>query len=225
MLNIMIVDDNYNLRRVMRICLTQAGYNVYEAENGVAALQVLDKVPIHLMIVDVMMPGMDGFELTCELRSGDVNIPVLMVTARDTLEDKRRGFDTGVDDYLVKPINMDELVMRVGALLRRSRISNERKLVVGSTVLDYSSMGVSVGGRQMTIPQKEFHLLYHLLSYPGKIFTRQDLIDAVWGYDNESTLRTVDVHIMRIRDRFKDNPDFEIVTVWGLGYKSVRKQG
>ncbi|MGI5899551.1 MAG: response regulator transcription factor [Christensenellales bacterium] len=224
MANILVVDDNYNLRRAMMINLERAGHSVFGAGDGLEALEVLDKTIIHLMIVDIMMPNMDGFELTEELRGGNMNVPVLMVTAKEALEDKRRGFSLGADDYMVKPVDMDELLLRVSALLRRSRIAVERKLRVGSTLLDYAGLSVTTGEATVTMPQKEFYLLFHLLSYPNRIFTRQDLMDEIWGYDSESMLRTVDVHIMRLRERFKNNDDFEILTVRGLGYKAVKKR-
>ncbi len=224
MANILVVDDNYNLRRAMMINIERAGHNAFGAGDGLEALEVLDKTVIHLMIVDIMMPNMDGFELTAELRGGNANIPVLMVTAKESLEDKRQGFSLGADDYMVKPVDMDELLLRVSALLRRSRIAGERKLQVGSTLLDYAGLSVTTGEETVTMPQKEFYLLFHLLSYPNRIFTRQDLMDEIWGYDSESMLRTVDVHIMRLRERFKNNDDFEILTVRGLGYKAVKKQ-
>lgn len=222
MANILVVDDNFNFRRVMKIHLENAGFTVYEAENGHAALEQLEKAPIHLLIADIMMPGMDGYELTGELRGGGMNIPVMMITAKDTLEDKARGFDSGTDDYMVKPIDMQEMIMRVKALLRRSKIVSEKKLTVGDTTLVYDELSVLTPEGSVTLPQKEFYLLYHLLSYPNKIFTRQDLMDEIWGYDTESMQRTVDVHIMRLRERFGENKDFTIQTVRGLGYRAVR---
>ena len=223
MANILVVDDNYNLRRAIMISLERAGYAVFGAENGAEALDVLEKMSIHLMIVDIMMPKMDGYELTAALREGNVSTPVLMVTAKESLEDKRQGFALGADDYMVKPVDMDELIIRVGALLRRSKIADERRLQVGDTCLDYSGLSVTTQEETVTMPQKEFYLLFHLLSYPNRIFTRQDLIDEIWGYDSESMLRTVDVHVMRLREKFKDSKDFEILTVRGLGYKAVKK--
>jgi len=222
MANILVVDDNFNFRRVMKIHLENAGFTVYEAENGHAALEQLEKAPIHLLIADIMMPGMDGYELTGELRGGGMNIPVMMITAKDTLEDKAKGFDSGTDDYMVKPIDMQEMIMRVKALLRRSKIVSEKKLTVGDTTLVYDELSVITPEGSVTLPQKEFYLLYHLLSYPNKIFTRQDLMDEIWGYDTESMQRTVDVHIMRLRERFGENKDFTIQTVRGLGYRAVR---
>ncbi len=223
MINILVVEDNEKLRRLMKINLTHAGYKVLEAENGLAALDVLDQNNVHLMIVDIMMPEMDGYELTQELREAKMTIPILMVTAKETLEDKRKGFGLGADDYMVKPIDMEELLLRIEALLRRSNINAEKKLVMGKTEINEESYTVTFDGKSISIPQKEFGILYLLLSYPGKIFTRQAIMDEIWGYDTETDPRTVDVHIKRLREKFSDNPDFEIDTVRGLGYKGIIK--
>lgn len=220
MANILVVDDNDNLRQLMKIHLVRAGYQVYDAPDGERALEVLAENPIHLMIVDIMMPQMDGFELTGELRGSNITIPVLMVTARETLEDKRKGFGLGADDYMVKPVDMDEMLLRVEALLRRSKIATERKLVIGETVLNGDAYSIYANGETVTLPQKEFQLLFTLMSYPGKIFSRQALMDEIWGYDTDTDPRTVDVHIKRLRDKFGNVDDFEIVTVRGLGYKA-----
>ncbi len=224
MANILVVDDNQNIRRAISINLERAGHTVFMAEDGEKALDVFEEAHIHLVVLDIMMPRMDGYAFVDALRGGGLSTPVLMVTAKETLDDKRRGFALGADDYMVKPVDMDELVLRVGALLRRSKIASERRLQVGSTVLDYAGLSVTCGSESVTMPQKEFYLLFHLLSYPGRILTRQDLMDEIWGYDSDSMLRTVDVHIMRLREKFKDNPDFDIITVRGLGYKAVKKQ-
>ena len=168
-----------------------------------------------------MMPVMDGYELTKELRDAGFIVPILMVTAKDTYPDKKKGFDLGIDDYITKPIDMEELVLRVKALLRRARISQDKKLVIGDIILDYDSLEVITPSDEISLPKKEFYLLYKLLSYPKKIFTRQDLLDDIWGYDTEVDERTVDVHIKRLREKFKDFKEFEIVTVRGLGYKGV----
>ena len=223
MINILVVEDNEKLRRLMKINLTHAGYKVLEAENGLAALDVLDQNNVHLMIVDIMMPEMDGYELTQELREAKMTIPILMVTAKETLEDKRKGFGLGADDYMVKPIDMEELLLRIEALLRRSNINAEKKLVMGKTEINEESYTVTFDGKSISIPQKEFGILYLLLSYPGKIFTRQAIMDEIWGYDTETDPRTVDVHIKRLREKFSDSPDFEIDPVRGLGYKGIIK--
>ncbi|MBQ8408781.1 MAG: response regulator transcription factor [Clostridia bacterium] len=221
MFNIMIVEDDSNQRKLMTTVLEQYGYNVIQAVDGIDALDQLDKKHVDLIILDIMMPRMDGFELTDTLRQSGCNIPILMVTAKQSPVDKRKGFIIGTDDYMTKPVDEEEMVLRVGALLRRSKIANERKLTVGSTTLYYDSFTVVCGNVTNEHPQKEFLLLFKLLSYPGKIFTRRQLMDEIWDMDSESDERTVDVHISRLRDRYRGCPDFEIVTVRGLGYKAV----
>ena len=224
MINILVVEDNEKLRELMCIHLKRAGYNVYESGNGLEALDVLENVAIHLIIADIMMPKMDGYELTGELRSAKITIPVLMVTAKEALEDKRKGFKSGADDYMVKPIDFDEMLLRVEALLRRSNLSGEHLLTVGGTTLDSDALTVSSDGQSMALPQKEFFLLHMLLSYPKKIFTRQTLMDEIWGFDSETDPRTVDVHIKRLREKFLNSEDFDIETVRGLGYRAVIKK-
>lgn len=219
--DILIVDDNENIRKLIEIYLKREGFNIYHAANGEEALEIIDKVKIELIVLDVMMPVMDGYELTKVLRDAGYIVPILMVTAKDTYPDKKKGFDLGIDDYITKPIDMEELVLRVKALLRRSRISQDKKLVIGDIVLDYDSLEVITPDEEISLPKKEFYLLYKLLSYPKKIFTRQDLLDDIWGYDTEVDERTVDVHIKRLREKFRDFHQFEIVTVRGLGYKGV----
>jgi DNA-binding response OmpR family regulator len=221
MFNIMIVEDDANQRRLMQMVLEQYGYSVISAVDGIDALEQLDKKHVDLIILDIMMPRMDGFELTETLRQSGCNIPILMVTAKQSPVDKRKGFIIGTDDYMVKPIDEEEMVLRVGALLRRSKIVSERKLSVGSTTLHYDSLTVDASDVTNELPQKEFLLLFKLLSYPGKIFTRRQLMDEIWDMESESDERTVDVHISRLRDRFRAGEDFEISTVRGLGYKAV----
>ena len=221
MFNIMVVEDDANQRKLISTVLEQYGYNVVQACDGVDALAQMEKKHIDLMILDIMMPRMDGFELTDTLRQTGCNIPILMVTAKQSPLDKRKGFIIGTDDYMTKPIDEEEMVLRVGALLRRSRIVNERKLTIGSTTLHYDGFTVDSPTGSDELPQKEFLLLFKLLSYPNKIFTRRQLMDEIWDMDSESDERTVDVHVSRLRDRYRSNPDFEIVTVRGLGYKAV----
>ena len=221
MFNIMIVEDDTNKRKLMATVLEQYGYNVIQAVDGIDALDVLDKKHIDLIILDIMMPRMDGFEFTETLRQSGCNLPILMVTAKQSPVDKRKGFIIGTDDYMTKPVDEEEMVLRVGALLRRSKIVSEKKLTVGSTTLYYDSLSVVCGGERYEHPQKEFLLLFKLLSYPGKIFTRRQLMDEIWDMESESDERTVDVHISRLRDKYRGCPDFEIVTVRGLGYKAV----
>ena len=219
--HILIVDDNENIRKLIEIYLKREGFNTLHASNGQEALDLIDKHKIDLIVLDIMMPIMDGYELTRELRDAGFIVPILMVTAKDTYPDKKKGFDLGIDDYLTKPIDMEELVLRVKALLRRARISQDKKLRIGDIVLDYDSLEVITPSQEISFPKKEFYLLYKLMSYPKKIFTRQDLLDDIWGYDTEVDERTVDVHIKRLREKFKDFDEFEIVTVRGLGYKGV----
>ena len=217
----MIVEDDANQRKLMSTVLCGYGYTVVTACDGIDALDVLDKKHVDLIILDIMMPRMDGFEFTDTLRKSGCNIPILMVTAKQSPLDKRRGFIIGTDDYMTKPVDEEEMVLRVGALLRRSKIVNERKLTVGSTTLFYDSLTVSTPEGEQELPQKEFMLLFKLLSYPGKIFTRRQLMDEIWDMESESDERTVDVHISRLRDRYRSNSEFEISTVRGLGYKAV----
>lgn len=205
----------------MEAVLTQNGYNVILANDGIEALEKLDSHHVDLIVLDLMLPRMDGYEFTKTLREANNNIPILMVTAKEAPEDKKKGFIAGTDDYMVKPVDEEEMILRIGALLRRAQIVNERKLVIGETVLDYDSFTVRRGDNVQELPNKEFLLLYKLLAYQGKIFTRRSLMDEIWDMNSETDERTVDVHINRLRDRFKDNNDFEIVTVRGLGYKAV----
>lgn len=221
MTRLLIVEDNERLRKMLAMCLSHAGYFILEAENGLEALDILDKVPLSLMIVDIMMPKMDGLSLTEELRKAKYTLPILIITAKETMEDKRRGFGSGADDYMVKPINTEELLMRVEALLRRSQIAGSSTLSVGKLRLNQDSLTTIREDKITVLPQKEFFLLQTLLSYPGKIFTRQALMDEIWGFDTDTDPRTVDVHIKRLREKYLDCGEFEIQTVRGLGYRAV----
>lgn len=221
MFNILVVEDDAALRRMMQSVLEKNGYRPLLAEDGQEALDILEREQADLIISDMMMPNMDGLELTRLLRQSNYDMPILMVTVNETYAHKQKGFLAGVDDYMVKPIDINEMILRVRALLRRAQIASEHKLQVGSTLLDFDSLTVQMPGREMSLPQKEFLLIFKLLSYPGKIFTRQQLLDEIWGMDSETDERTVDVHINRLRERFKNNEDFDIVTVRGLGYKAV----
>ncbi|MBQ7410942.1 MAG: response regulator transcription factor [Clostridia bacterium] len=224
MFKILVVEDNKNLRKLMITYLKDNNYEPLEAEDGQAALEVIDANHVDLIICDVMMPNMDGYELSKELRNANYMIPILMVTAKDTIDDKREGFLSGVDDYMVKPVDMDEMILRVGVLLRRANIVNQKKLIIKDVVLSYDEYTLRKGKKEFQLPQKEFQLLYKLLSFPNKIFTRQDLMDEIWGYESESDLRTVDVHIKRLREKFEKFKEFEIVTIRGVGYKGVIKE-
>ena len=219
MFKILIAEDDNELRQLFSHVLIKNGYSVTGVDNGQRALAAMDTSYYDLIISDIMMPVMDGYELVKTIRAAGNNTPVLMITARDAFDDMREGFISGSDDYMVKPINVNELLLRVGALLRRAQIINERRLVVGDTVMECDSLTVTVNGSSMVLPQKEFMLLYKMASYPGRIFTRQQLMDDIWGYESETNTHTVDVHIGRLRDRFKDNTDFRNVTMRGLGYK------
>ena len=221
MFNIMVVEDDPIQRRLMQAVLGRAGYTVHTAANGAEGLALLDEQHVDLVVLDVMMPEMDGYEFAKTIREGGCTLPILMVTAKQTHRDKKEGFLAGTDDYMTKPVDEEELLWRITALLRRSRIASERKITVGSTVLDYSGMTVTEKGVRNEPPQKEFLLLFKLLSYPGQIFTRRQLMDEIWAMDCDTDERTVDVHGNRLRDRVRGNEDFEIVTVRGLGYKAV----
>lgn len=221
MFSILVVEDDDNARRLMETVLRRGGYEAIIAADGAEALERMRERHVDLAVVDLMMPRMDGYEFTEALRRYRDETPVLMVTAMEGRADKRRGFVSGADDYMVKPVDEEELLLRIKALLRRARIASERRLEIGGTTLDYDSMTVTRGGRVAELPAKEFTLLYKLLSYPGKIFTRRALMDELWDENPDSDQRTVDVHVNRLRDRFSDNPDFQIVTVRGLGYKAA----
>ena len=223
MLKILIAEDDRELRQLFSHILIKNGYSVTGVGNGKEALDAIDAGYFDLIISDIMMPVMDGYDLVESLRESGNNTPVLMITAKDAFDDMRKVFLSGTDDYMVKPVNLNEMVLRVGALLRRAQMINERRQVIGNTVLDCDSLTVTSNGESFVLPQKEFMLLYKMISYPGRIFTRQQLMDEIWGYDNDSDTHTVDVHIGRLRDRFRDNNDFQIVTMRGVGYTAVKK--
>ncbi|MEA5059269.1 MAG: response regulator transcription factor [Candidatus Pelethousia sp.] len=225
MLKILIAEDDRELRILFSRVLTKNGYTVRSVSNGQEALDVLEQEYVNLIISDIMMPVMDGYELVSSLRDAGYTTPVLMITAKDAFDDMRRGFLSGSDDYMVKPVNVNEMILRVGALLRRSQMINEHRQSIGGTVLEYDLMAVTSEGESAVLPQKEFLLLYKMASFPGKIFTRQQIMDEIWGIDSETDPHTVDVHIGRLRERFRGNPDFEIVTMRGVGYKVVKKHG
>jgi len=223
MIKILIVEDDHNLRKFMADVLYDERYTPITAKDAFEALEILEDQHIDLMITDIMMPGMDGYDLTQQLRDAGYDFPILMVTARGTIKDKRRGFVVGTDDYMVKPVDEEELVLRVKALLRRAKIASERKITIGLVSLNYDSFTVNRASERVALPQKEFMLLYKLLSYPNIIFTRLQLLNEIWGADTESTDHTVSVHIGRLRERFDSWPEFSIETVRGLGYKAVKK--
>ena len=221
MFKILIAEDDSELRQLFQHVLTKNGYAVTGVSNGEEALSAVEASYFDLIISDIMMPKMDGYELVRALREAGMTTPVMMITAKDAFDDMRLGFLSGSDDYMVKPVNVNEMVLRVGALLRRAQMANERRQVIGSTVLECDSLSVHTGKETMTLPQKEFMLLYKMVSFPGRIFTRQQLMDDIWGY-SEADTHTVDVHIGRLRERFRDNTDFKIVTMRGVGYTVVK---
>lgn len=222
MFKILIAEDDSELRQLFSHVLIKNGYSVTGVCNGKEALDALDKGYYDLIISDIMMPEMDGYELVSSLRTAGYSIPVMMITAKDAFDDMRMGFVSGTDDYMVKPVNVNEMVLRVGALLRRAQMINDRRLVMGGTVMECDSLTVTWDGQSAVLPQKEFMLLYKMASFPGRIFTRQQLMDDIWGYDSDTDTHTVDVHIGRLRDRFRDSKDFKIVTMRGVGYKVVK---
>lgn len=222
MFKILIAEDDIELRRLFSHILTKNGYLTVGVSNGQEALDAMDKDYYDLIISDIMMPIMNGYEFVRILRSTGNNTPVMMITAKDAFDDMREGFVSGTDDYMVKPININEMVLRVGALLRRAQMINDRKLIFGKTILELDSLSVYTENENFILPQKEFMLLYKMASFPGKIFTRHQLMDEIWGYENESDTHTVDVHIARLRDKFKSSTDFKIVTMRGVGYKVVK---
>ena len=223
MLKILIAEDDRELRRLFAHVLIKNGYGVKEAADGQEALDAIETEYFDLIVSDIMMPIMDGYELVRRLRESGNTTPVLMITAKDAFEDMRLGFLSGTDDYMIKPINVNEMVLRVQALLRRAQMINERRQTIGNTVLEYDTFTVWTEGESILLPQKEFLLLYKMASYPGRIFTRQQLMDDIWGYQSESNAHTVEVHIGRLRERFKDNSDFKILTIRGVGYKVVKQ--
>ncbi len=223
MFDILVVEDDPNTRRLMAAVLSQHGFTPHLAQDGVEALSVLERAHIDLMLLDVMMPKMDGFTLVKTLRENGNALPVLMVTAKEAQADKRRGFQLGTDDYMVKPVDEEEMILRIQALLRRARAVSDQRLSLGDTVLSLDALTVAQGGQAQMLPNKEFMLLFKLCSYLNKIFTRRQLMDEIWDMESDTDERTVDVHIGRLRDRLRDNPDIEIVTVRGLGYKAVRR--
>lgn len=222
MFRILVVEDTKNFRTLMAARLEQAGYQVLQAENGQEALFILENQQVDLIISDIMMPLIDGFELIENLRQANYGTPILTITARESFEDKEKGFRLGTDDYMVKPIDMNEMILRVAALLRRARITNEHKITLGNIVLNYDALSITGPDLDIELPKKEFLLLFKLLSYPKQIFTRQQLMDDIWGLDTDVDVRTVDSHIKKLRKKFDDRPEFKIITIRGLGYKAEK---
>ena len=223
MFHILVVDDDKNTRLLFKAILESENYTVFTAFNGEEAMDIMDRNHIDLVVLDIMMPGMDGYEFTKTLREAQNNLPVLMVSAKHLPQDKKKGFLAGTDDYMAKPVDEEEMILRIKALLRRAKIANERKMEIGDVVLDYDALTVSRKGEIIELPQKEFMLLYKLLSFPGKIFTRIQLMDEIWGTNSDTGWETVTVHIGRLRKKFEGWEEFEIQSVRGLGYKAVKK--
>ena len=221
MFNILVVEDDKNLRKLITTYLQRNKYNTYEATNGEEALNVLDQSYIDLIVSDIMMPKMDGYELIKSLREAKYDVPILIITAKSEIEDKKEGFLLGADDYMVKPIDIEEMLLRIQVLLRRSKSASEKKIQIGDLLLNYNQLSVIKKDKVYNLAQKEFYLLYKLLSTPNTIFTRQELIEEVWGLESDSDYRTVDVHIKRIREKMKEVDEFEIVTIRGIGYKAI----
>ena len=221
-MKVLIAEDDFELRQLFTRVLMQNGYTVKGVSNGREAIEALDGEFFDIILSDIMMPVMNGYEFVRMLRDLGNTTPVMMITAKDAFDDMKAGFLSGTDDYMIKPVNVNEMVLRMGALLRRSKMINERRLTVGNTILECDSLTLINESGSMVLPQKEFMLLYKMLSFAGKIFTRQQLMDDIWGYESESDTHTVDVHIGRLREKFRDNPDFKIITMRGVGYKAVK---
>lgn len=223
MFKILIAEDDSEVRLLFQRFLKKNGFLVTCVSNGKEALETISKDFFDLIVSDIMMPIMDGYELVRSLRESGDNTPVLMITAKNAYEDMRLGFLSGTDDYMVKPVNLNEMLLRINALLRRAQMINDKSQTIGNTTLEFETFTVFTSGEQIILPQKEFMLLYKMFSYPGKLFTRQQLMDDIWGYNTDSDVHTLDVHIGNLRNKFRDNPDFEIVTMRGVGYKVVKK--
>lgn len=225
MFTILVVEDDASLNKMICAKLSREQFKVIPAFNGEEALEVMDREHIDLIISDIMMPKLDGYELTKLLRNTRYYLPILMITARDQLEDMEKGFVAGTDDYMIKPINLKEMILRVKALLRRAQLENKKYITIGNTELDYAGLTVTVNDVTHEMPPKEFYLLFKLLNNPNKIFTRLELLDEIWGIDSDTDERNVDAHIKKLRKKFEGQSDFEIITVRGLGYKAVFKNG
>jgi len=224
MINILVLEDDEKLNYIVCSYLNDNGYYAISCMNAMEAFDKLQEETVNIIISDIMMPEMDGFEFAQEIRKQDKSIPILFMTARDDLTSKQRGYHIGIDDYMVKPIEMDELILRVSALLRRANIANERKIEVGSLVLNEAEPSAYINDIEVSLTIREFNILFKLLSYPKRTFTRNQLMDEFWGFDSESTPRTVDVSITKLRDKISTCKNVEIVTVRGLGYKAVIRE-
>lgn len=224
MFSLLVVEDDENLNKSVCAYLQKRGYSTKGCVNAMDAYDAMYGNQFDLIISDIMMPGIDGFEFAETVRSLNEEVPILFMTAKDDFESKQRGFLTGVDDYLVKPINLEELNLHIGALLRRAKVQQSKKLVIGSLEMDMDERTVMVAGEEIALTQREFNLLFKLLSYPKKTFTRSQLMDEFWDIDSDTTPRAVDVYMTKLRDKFSGCDDFEIATVRGLGYKAIPKE-
>lgn len=225
MFTILVVEDDASLNKMICAKLSREQFKAIAAFDGEEALEIMDREHIDLIISDIMMPKMDGYELTKLLRNTKYYLPILMITAKSQLEDMEKGFVAGTDDYMIKPVNLKEMILRVKALLRRAQLENKKHIAIGNTELDYAGLTVTVDGVTHEMPPKEFYLLFKLLNNPNKIFTRLELLDEIWGIDSDTDERNVDAHIKKLRKKFEGQSDFEIITVRGLGYKAVFKNG
>lgn len=223
MIKILLAEDDNEIRLLFHRFLTKNGFDVTDVTNGQEGLNAVSKNFYDLIISDIMMPVTDGYEFIRTIRENGNNTPVLMITAKNEYEDMRLGFLSGTDDYMVKPINVNEMLLRINALIHRAQIINDRSQTIGGTTLEYDTFSVTANGERIVLPQKEFMLLYKLFSSPGKLFTRQQLLNDIWGYSSDSEVHTIDVHIGRLREKFRSNADFEIVTMRGVGFKVVKK--
>ncbi len=224
MIKVLVVEDDKDLQELFVSILVGEGYEVYKAKDGIEAFDVLDQTHIDLVVCDIMMPRMDGFEMIKEIKNAGYNMPILIISSKDSFFDKRTGFKLGIDDYMVKPVDVQEMLWRIEAVLRRSQIISETKVMIKKTTFDRDTLTVSYNNQNIQLVQKKFFLLLKLVSAPNRIFTRRQIMDDIWGVDSESDSHTLDVHISRLREKFKDNEDFEIITVRGLGYKVIEKQ-
>lgn len=220
MFKVLIVDNDKNIRRFLSLVLCSAGYKPFDADSAKEALHIMEKQKIDLIILDIMLPGMDGYAFAKLLRECNNDIPILMLSTKQLPQDIKQGFLPGTEDYMTKPVDEEEMLLRIMALLRRSKIVSERRLTIGKTTLNYDTLSVKCGSDEYILPQKEFYLLYKLLSYPNQIFTRIQLMEDIWGPSSDSSDATVSVHINRLRNRFEDCPDFSIITIRGLGYRA-----
>lgn len=224
MITILVVEDDKNIRKLLVTILEQSGYQTLQAQNGMEALSIIEQETVDLFVLDVMLPQIDGYQIAEKIRATNTQLPIIMVTAKSLPLDKRKGFIAGTDDYLVKPIDEEEFLLRIKALLRRTQNGLEAKIRVGKTVIDSDNLSIQSENTYLELPKKEFQLLYKLLSYPNKIFTRQQLLDDIWGIDNMADERTIDVHIKRLREKTIHNKDFDLITIRGLGYKAVKHE-